>query len=93
LQAARTHEEPAHKTDAETKSLRACVYLADQLAWAASADEAHARAIRGELLLASNPAWAALEDADVPLPMDVPELLEAMASVAKTAAWLGEELA
>jgi CheY-like chemotaxis protein len=92
-QAVRTYEEPAHKTDAETKSLRACVYLADQLAWAASADEAHARAIRGELLLASNPAWAALEDADVPLPMDVPELLEAMASVAKTAAWLGEELA
>ncbi len=93
LDAAVAHEDLARVTKAESSAVVASVFLANHLAWAAvAAEDAHAKAICEELLKPTNPVWLALRHAGVPLPMDIPELIEAMVRVSKNAAWISGEL-
>ncbi|MGC4074340.1 MAG: HDOD domain-containing protein [Nibricoccus sp.] len=94
LDAAVAHEDLARVSKPESAPVVASVFLANHLAWAAvAADEAHAKAIRDELLKPGNQVWATLDDAGVTLPLDIPELIEAMTRVSKTSAWISAELA
>jgi hypothetical protein len=94
LDAAVAHEDLARVSKPESSAVVASVFLANHLAWAAVAtDEAHAKAIRDELLKPTNQVWATLKEAGVALPLDIPELIEAMTRVSKTSAWISGELA
>jgi hypothetical protein len=94
LDAAVAHEDLARVSKPESSAVVACVFLANHLAWAAvAAEEAHAKAIRDAMLNPANQVWATFKDAGVALPLDIPELIEAMARVAKTTAWISAELA
>jgi len=93
LDAAVAHEDLARVSKAESSPVVASVFLANHLAWAAVADEAHAKTIRDELLKPSNQVWTTLKEAGVALPLDIPELIEAMTRVSKTSAWISAELA
>ncbi|MGC4075319.1 MAG: hypothetical protein QM760_23015, partial [Nibricoccus sp.] len=94
LDAAVAHEDLARVSKPESAPVVASVFLANHLALAAvAADEAHAKAIRDELLKPGNLVWATLDDAGVTLPLDIPELIEAMTRVSKTSAWISAELA
>ena len=93
LEAAVAHEDLARVSKAESAAVLASVFLANHLAWAAvAAEEAHAKTIRDELLKPGNRVWATLREAGVSLPMDIPELIEAMVRVSKNAAWVSGEL-
>jgi CheY-like chemotaxis protein len=94
LDAAVAHEDLARVSKPESSAVVAGVFLANHLAWAAvAAEEAHAKAIRDALLNPGNQVWATLRDAGVSLPLDIPELIEAMVRVSKTTAWISGELA
>jgi CheY-like chemotaxis protein len=93
LDAAVAHEDLARVSKPESAAVVASVFLANHLGWAAvAADEAHARAIRDELLKPTNQVWATLKEAGVALPLDIPELIEAMTRVSKASAWISGEL-
>jgi CheY-like chemotaxis protein len=93
LDAAVAHEDLARVSKPESAPVVASVFLANHLAWAAVAtEEAHAKAIRDGLLNPGNQVWATLKQAGVRLPLDVPELIEAMTRVSKTSAWISAEL-
>jgi hypothetical protein len=92
--AAAAHEDFSQMTRAASASLVACMHLADQLAGlAAQENETHARAQREALLHPLAPVWGLLDEAGVSLPLEIPELIEAMTRVAKTSAWIGAEIA
>jgi CheY-like chemotaxis protein len=94
LDAAVAHEDLARVSKPESSAVVSCLFLANHLAWAAvAADEAHAKAIRDELLKPTNQVWATLKEAGVALPLDIPELIDAMTRVSKTSAWISGELA
>lgn len=93
LDAAVAHEDLARVSRAESSAVVASVFLANHLAWAAVAtEEAHGKAIRDGLLDPANQVWETLKEAGVALPLDIPELIEAMTRVSKTAAWISAEL-
>jgi CheY-like chemotaxis protein len=93
LDAAVAHEDLARISKPESAPVVASVYLANHLAWAAVAtEEAHARTIRESLLNPDNEVWAVLREANVELPLDIPELVAAMTRVATAAAWISAEL-
>ncbi len=88
------HEDLDRIAHPESAAVVASVFLANHLAWTAVAtEEAHAKKIRDALLDPQNPVWAVLRTAGVSLPLDIPELIEAMTRVSKVTAWIGAELA
>ncbi len=66
----------------------AAAALADLLAWCAAADvEEEGAALRATLARPDHPVWRALARAGVELPMEIPELVDTMRDIAKSAYW------
>lgn len=92
-EAAAYHAQP-ESASGPHQAVLASVALANQLAWAATAeDDEPGRAARAEVADDGNPVWAALKGAGVELPMDVPELVDSLHAVAKTSLWISALLA
>jgi HD-like signal output (HDOD) protein len=68
------------------RALAAAVHLADQLAWIAIVDET--AALQNDLVATNNPLWTIFQQNGVTLPMDIPELVDALIRMARTTSWL-----
>ncbi|PTY04824.1 hypothetical protein DB347_19165 [Opitutaceae bacterium EW11] len=92
-EAAAFHSQP-ESASAGNLGILACVALANQLAWSATAEtEEQVKMAQGEIIDPANPVWPALRSAGVELPMDVPELVDSLHRVASTALWISSLLA
>jgi HD superfamily phosphohydrolase YqeK len=87
-EATRYHNTPEKVADRRLAPLVAAVYIADRIASAVqSADPKFIADTRTALAARTHPAWAIMRNSGVEPPLDIPELADAIFSIAETTAW------
>ena len=89
---ARLYHDPARVTEQEYVITVSVVHLSHLLAQAvSSSSSAELKQILAQLRVPGYPVWGLLQQRGVKLPMDVPELVDTLAEIAHTSAWISHQ--